>query len=128
MLGDVLKKRISELKTCSENSRSANALWKKLRDIAVEEIIAHNQQIDSDIIVPIYYEILMRNKKYIPITFLKILNNNQERIRVLNRNLFTSNCLHKDGLGNQKGIKVRKIVNVNRKGFRYVFEKSNYDN
>lgn len=128
MLGDVLKKRISELKTCSENSRSENALWKKLRDIAVEEIIVHNQPIDSDIIVPIYYEILMQNKKYIPITFLKILNNNQERIRVLNRNLFTSNCLHKDGLGNQKGIKVKKIVNVNRKGFRYVFEKSNYDN
>ena len=69
MIGDVLKKRIAELSNSSNNKRSPNAFWIILRDIAKEEIINYGGKIDSDEIIPIYYDIMSENLKYIPSFF-----------------------------------------------------------
>ncbi len=124
MLGDVLKSKISSLINASKNKISPNAFWKMLRDIAKEEIIEYGSPIDSDQIIPIYYEILQRNTQYIPDYFKVILpSNNQERYRVVLRNLFSSNAFHPDGLANQHGIVAKKEINESKKGYRIVFQK-----
>lgn len=124
MLGDVLKSKIKLLLTTSSNKNAPNALWKVLRDIAREEIISYGLPVDSDQIVPLYYEILQKNTKYIPEYYKVILSSNgQERYRVLIRNIFTSNALHNEGLANQDGIKAYKEINESKKGYRIVFQK-----
>ena len=124
MLGSVLKSRIAELSTASVNKLSREAFWVILRDIAKEEIISlYPQKVDSDTIVPVYYEILSSNLSYIPDYFqVKLDSNNQERFRVINRNLFTSNAFHPDGLANQDGIVAYKEINEEKKGERIVYQ------
>lgn len=129
MLGDVLKRRINELSSASNKKFGDDAFWVILRDIAREEIIALSpQKIDSDLMVEMYYKILMRNESFIPTYFLeKLPSNNQERYRVINRNLFTSNAFHPDGLANQKGIIAYKEINPNKKGYRIVYQGDVYN-
>ncbi len=123
-LGDVLKSKLNSLMTASINKSAPNALWRILRDIAKEEIITYGSQVDSDQIVPLYYEILQRNTKYIPEYYKIILpSNNQERYRVIIRNIFTSNAFHPEGLANQNGIIAYKEINESKKGYRIVFQK-----
>ena len=124
MLGDILKSKLKSLLTTSNNKYAPNAFWKVICDIAREEIISYGLPVDSDQIIPLYYEILQRNTKYIPDYYKIILpSNNQERYRVLIRNIFTSNAFHDDGLANQNGIKANKEINETKKGYRIVFQK-----
>ena len=123
-LGDVLKSRVATLSSANKNKQSPNAFWIMLRDIARDEIIEHGSPIDSDIIIPIYYEILCDNIHYIPKYYQeKLPSNHQERFRVTLRNLFSSNSFHDDGLANQPGIYAYKRVNTSKKGERVVFQK-----
>lgn len=124
MLGEVLRSRIHELSMASTNKLGEDAFWVILRDIARDEILSiYPQKVDSDTIVPIYYEILSSNLDYIPDYFKqKLDSNNQERYRVINRNLFTSNAFHQDGLANQEGIKACKKINEGKKGERIVYQ------
>lgn len=124
MLGEVLRKRLPLLLTSSTKKTASNAFWIILRDIAREEIIELEEPVDSDTIIPIYYDILSSNLDYIPEYFQEVLpSNHQERYRVINRNLFSSNAFHPDGLANQKGIRAYKEINENKKGERIVFVK-----
>lgn len=124
MIGDVLKKKIDLLSNTSSNACDKNAFWIVLRDIAKEEIIKHETPIDSDLIIPIYYDIISKNSDLIPEYFKKTLpSNHQERFRVIIRNLFSSNAFHPDGLANQPGIFAYKEVNEFKKGNRIVFQK-----
>ena len=114
MLGDVLKSRIKELSKASTKKVGDDAFWVILRNIAKD---------DSDTIVPIYFEILSSNETYIPKYFKeKLDSNHQERYRVINRNLFTSNAFHPDGLANQEGITAYKDFNESKKGERIVYQ------
>lgn len=124
MLGDVLRKRMYQLKNASEKKTAVDAFWILLRNIAKDEILAlYPSKVDSDIIVPIYYEILSSNITFIPPYFRETLKSNkQERFRVINRNLFTSNAFHPDGLANQKGIIAYKEINEDRKGERIIYQ------
>ena len=124
MIGEVLKKRIYELSYASTKKNAEDAFWIILRDIAREEILnIYPQKIDSDTIVPIYYEILSSYIDCIPEYFQeKLDSNNQERFRVINRNLFTSNAFHPDGLANQEGIYAYKEINESKKGERIVYQ------
>lgn len=123
-LGKVLQLRIGELKDSSENKFSPNAFWIKLRDIAKEEIQSvYPDKVDSDIIVPIYYDILSKNLDSIPPYFRMTLpSNGQERFRVINRNMFTSNAFNPEGLAHQKGIKADKYINESKKGLRVIYQ------
>lgn len=122
MIGDVLKKKVGLLSSATNKKNSKDAFWVILRNIACEEIIVHGEPIDSDIIIPLYYAILLENIDYIPKYFQQILpSNGQERFRVIVRNLFSSNAFHLDGLANQKGIQAYKEVNESKKGKRIVF-------
>ena len=124
MLGDVLKREIGKLKNASCKSVGRNAFWIILRDIAVQEIIQHEHPIDSDIIIPIYYDIICKNIDLIPDYFKeRLASNNQERFRVIIRNLFSSNAFHTDGLANQSGIVAYKEINESKKGERTIFRK-----
>jgi len=122
--GDVLKRRIHELSWASENKCSNNAFWIVLRDIAVQEILAvYPSKVDSDVGVSVYYHILLANKDLLPLFFReKLESNRQERFRVINRNIWTSNAFHADGLANQPGIKAYKQINPDRKGQRIVYQ------
>lgn len=124
MLGDVLKREINRLQYASTKKVGSDAFWVILRDIAVEEIKEHNDPIDSDTIIPLYYDILSRNIEFIPPYFREIVpSNSQERFRVINRNLFSSNAFHTDGLANQDGIYAYKETNESKKGERIVYQK-----
>lgn len=124
MLGDVLKREIHKLKYSSVKKIGNDAFWVILREIAVKEIIEYNDPIDSDIIIPLYYEIVCKNLDNIPPYFQEILpSNKQERFRVIIRNLFSSNAFHPDGLANQKGIYAYKEINESKKGERIVYQK-----
>lgn len=124
MIGDVLKRNLNRISTANENKTNSNALWKILRDIAKEEIIElYPSKVDSDTIVPIYYLILKENLDYIPDFYKeKLKSNNQERFRVICRNIFSSNAFHPDGLANQEGIIAYKAINENKKGERIIFQ------
>lgn len=113
MFGDVLKNNIDKLQKATKKD-----FWIILRDIAVEDIKAVKPNyVDSDNAVPIYYEILRINKEKLPEYFQERLNSNdQERFRVINRNMWTSNAFHPDGLANQNGITTKKQINENKKG------------
>lgn len=124
MLGDVLKRNLNKLKYASTKKVGNDAFWVILREIAVEEIIEHGGPIDSDTIIPLYYDILCNNLSYIPQHFQEILpSNKQERFRVIIRNLFSSNAFHPDGLANQVGIYAYKEINELKKGERIVYLK-----
>ncbi len=123
-IGDVLKRKIKMLSYATTKKVGPNAFWIILRDIARDEIIEYGGPVDSDIIIPIYYEILCDNLVYVPDYFKEILpSNHQERFRVIIRNLFSSNSFHPDGLANQPGISAYKEINENKKGERVVFQR-----
>lgn len=125
MLGDVLKRNLYLLSTSSTKKNGSDAFWIILRDIAVREIIEYNMPVDSDTIIPLYYDIVSNNLNYIPDYFQEILpSNHQERFRVIIRNLFSSNAFHPDGLANQNGIYAYKEVNESKKGERIVYQKT----
>ncbi len=119
MFGDVLRKNIDRLQKATKKD-----FWIILRDIAVEDIKAIKpEKVDSDNAVPIYYEILKINKEKIPIYFQeRLASNDQERFRVINRNIWTSNAFHSDGLANQSGISAIKRINENKKGERIIYK------
>lgn len=124
MLGDVLKREIHNLQYSSSKKVGPNAFWIILRNIAVEEIIEYGDPIDSDTIIPLYYEIMSQNLNFIPEYFQEFLpSNNQERYRVIIRNLFSSNAFHPDGLANQEGINAYREINEFKKGDRIVYQK-----
>lgn len=124
MFGDMLLKNISLLKNSDEKKTSNNSFWIILRRIAVLDILnVYPGKVDSDIAVPIYYKILKSCENYIPSYFkVKLKSNNQERYRVINRNLWTSNAFHPDGLANQREIKAEKEINEAKKGDRIVYQ------
>lgn len=124
MLGDVLKRNLNVLANSSLKKTDQNAFWIVMRDIAVQEIVEHNQPIDSDTIIPLYYDILRNNLQFVPQYFQETLpSNKQERFRVVIRNLFSSNAFHPDGLANQNGISAYKEMNELKKGERIVYQK-----
>ena len=124
MFGDVLKAKIAELSSSSTNKNDQNTFWIKLRDIAVEDILSVKpQKIDSDTAIALYYDILIDNYEKIPNYYRKVLKSNkQERFRVLNRNMWSSNAFHPDGLANQPGIEAYKEINESKKGSRIVYK------
>lgn len=125
MLGDVLRREIHRLKYASQKKVGHTAFWVILRDIAIEEIIEYGGPIDSDTIIPLYYDIVCNNLENIPLYFQEILpSNNQERFRVIIRNLFSSNAFHPDGLANQDGIYAYKEINESKKGERIVYQRA----
>jgi hypothetical protein len=123
--GDVLRKKIHLLSFASESKFGTNAFWEILKRIAVEDIYEiYPQKVDSDIAIPIYFEILQENESLLPVYFCqKLPSNHQERYRVINRNLFSSNAFHPDGLANQEGILAHKEINVDKKGYRIVYQR-----
>lgn len=124
MLGDVLKRKIHNLQYSSSKKVMPNAFWIILRNIAVEEIIEYGDPIDSDTIISLYYEIMSQNLNFIPEYFQEVLpSNNQERYRVIIRNLFSSNAFHREGLANQEGINAYREINEFKKGDRIVYQK-----
>ena len=124
--GDYLKKRLTrgDFLQCEDKKSSNKAFWIVLRDTAVEELrLFSPQKIDSDIAIRIYYSILLDHMDDLPDFICEILpSNNQERFRVANRNLFSSNAFHPDGLANQKGIIATQSTNSNRKGDKIIFQ------
>lgn len=125
MLGDVLKRRIHSLTNTTDRRTGSNAFWIVLRDIARDEIIEHKYPVDSDIIIPIYYNILCENLMYVPDHFKETLpSNGQRRFWVTIRNIFSSNSFHRAGLANQPGIVAYKEINEHKKGERVVYQKA----
>jgi hypothetical protein len=124
MFGDFLKKQINLLSNASKNKKAPNSFWIILRDIAVQDIILNKpHKVDSDIAIGIYYKILCDNFNKFPEYYqFKLKSNGQERFRVINRNLWSSNAFHNDGLANQIGIKASVAVNEFKKGSRIIFE------
>lgn len=124
MLGDVLKRNLYKLKNTTSKRSGNDAFWIVLRDIAVEEIIEHEDLIDSDTIIPLYYNILRDNLMFIPEHYKMTLpSNHQERFRIVIRNIFSSNSFNVDGLANQPGIIAYKEINEYKKGERIVYRK-----
>lgn len=122
--GDVLKKSMHQLTDASKNKRAHDAFWIILRDIAVQEILdVYPSKVDSDIAVEIYYNILCDNIALIPPYFReKLHSNKQEKFRVINRNMWTSNAFHPEGLANQPQIIAYKEINPDRKGEKIVYQ------
>lgn len=122
--GDYLREHIYLLQDASVKKVGSDAFWEILKRIAVQEILRmFPMRVDSDTAVPIYYEILSENEDQFPPYFSeKLSSNNQERYRVINRNLWTSNAFHPDGLANQKEISAYKEINENKKGERIVYQ------
>lgn len=123
--GDVLRKKIQLLSSASEKKIGHDAFWEILKRIAVEDIIElYPQKVDSDLAIPIYFEILQENEHLLSPYFCKILpSNNQERYRVINRNLFSSNAFHPDGLANQDEIYAFKEINEDKKGEKVIYQR-----
>lgn len=122
--GDVLKKNIHKLSGASTKKTANDAFWIILRDIAAEEVLSiYPAKVDSDLAVEIYYKILCENASSIPPYFKeKLRSNKQERFRVINRNMWTSNAYHPDGLANQPNIVAYKAINEERKGEKIVYQ------
>ena len=124
MLGDVLRENLSRLINTTTSKVGENAFYVVLKEIAVQEILEHGSPIDSDTIIPLYYNILHENIDFIPDYFKEVLpSNKQERFRVIVRNIFSSNAFHTDGIANHKEIYAYKRVNENKKGGRIVYKK-----
>ena len=122
--GDYLRRNIYLLKNASRKKVGPDAFWEILRSIAVQDILSiYPAKIDSDTAIPIYYQILDENKDKIPPYSLeKLSSNHQERYRVINRNLWSSNAFHPNGLANQKEILAYKEINEDKKGERIVYQ------
>lgn len=122
--GDYLRTHIYLLKDASTKKVGSDAFWEILKRIAIQEILSvYPGRVDSDTAVPIYYQILNENENQFPSYFSeKVSSNHQERYRVINRNLWTSNAFHPDGLANQKEIFAYKEINETKKGERIVYQ------
>lgn len=122
--GDVLRRNMHQLSSASRNKLAADAFWVILRDIAVQDILGvYPSRVDSDIAVEVYYNILRDNVAFIPTYFREIIKSNkQERFRVINRNVWTSNAFHPEGLANQDQIVAYKEINSERKGEKIVYQ------
>ena len=80
-------------------------------------------KVDSDTAISVYYDILSENENFIPRYYKeKYQCNGQERYRVGNRNVWSSNAFHPDGLAHQKGIIAYKEINENKKGSGIVYK------
>ena len=123
MFGDVLRRKINQLSSCSLKKTDDDAFWVILRNIAVEEIKEnYPSKVDSDTAIGVYYDILSDNADKFSSYFRKKLkSNNQERYRVINRNMWSSNAFHPDGLANQPGITAYTEINESKKGSRIVY-------
>lgn len=123
MFGDVLRRDLWKLKNVSTKKVGTNVFWIVLRDIAVEEIKSvYPKKVDSDTAIGVYYEILSQNEDKFPRYFsVKLKSNKQERYRVINRNMWSSNAFHPDGLANQDGITAYTEINESKKGSRIVY-------
>ena len=66
MIGDILRKELNQLSNASEKKVGNDAFWVILRGIARDEIISYGGKVDSDEIIPIYYDIISSNLNYIP--------------------------------------------------------------
>lgn len=117
MFGDVLKSRITELSdTQFSRRKDMSSFWFCLQDIIINEINNYNGKIDSNLAIEIYYNILKSNEHLLP-DFAKCrLNNGQERYRVCNRNLWSSNAWHATGLEGVSTITTTLSINIDRKG------------
>jgi len=122
--GDYLRENIYLLSKASTKKIGEDAFWVILKKLAVKEILSiYPQKVDSDTAVPIYFEILRENENVLPKYFTeKLPSNNQKRYRVINRNLFTSNAFHTDGLAKQLEIYAYREINENKKGERIVYQ------
>lgn len=122
--GDYLRNNIELLSKASTKKNGPNAFWEILKGIAIKDILSiYPHKIDSDVAVPIYFEILQENEQFFdPYFSKKLKSNNQKRYRVINRNLWTSNAFHPDGLANQKEIKAYKEINEGKKGERIIYQ------
>lgn len=122
MFGDILHKRIKELsKTKYTSQKTMDSFWYCLRDIILEEIVNCDQNIESDEAIRTYYNILKANEKYLPSSVKKKLpSNNQEKYRVCNRNLWSSNAWHPIGLENE--IATTLVLNTERKGYKRIYQ------
>lgn len=123
MFGDILRSKVKLLAYSSARKSGDEAFWIILRDIAVEDIKAcYPEKVDSGNAIGIYYSILKNNEKFIPDELLERLpSNGQEKYRVINRNLWSSNAFHPDGLANQKGIVAERVFNCDRRGERIIY-------
>ena len=122
--GDILKSNLHRLSNATLSSSSGEPFWMILRDIAAQEILAvAPSKVDSDIAVEVFYQILKENEDKLPEHYrVKLKSNKQERFRVINRNVWTSNAFHKDGLATQNGIKAFKELNPSRKGRKIIYQ------
>ena len=125
---DKLKKGV--FLNCDGKKTSKNAFWIVLRDCAAEDILAcAPNEVDSHIAVSAYYAIMIKYIDYLPDFICEIIpSNGQERFRIVNRNIFTSNAFNPDGLANHPGITAYKIMNESRRGSKIVFKAEEKDN
>jgi hypothetical protein len=109
---------------CEDNKSSDKAFWLALRNTAIEDIRRCSpHKVDSDVAIQVYYSILSDNMSLLPDFVCTTLpSNKQERFRVINRNMFSSNAFHPEGLANQRGIHAVKNDNTERKGAKIVFQ------
>lgn len=124
MFGDVLKRRLPELKdTIDSKKEIPNAYWVVFRDIIIEELKEYGNWVDSDIAIETYYYILNSNESFIPDFKKKILKSNgQESYRVCNRNMWSSNAWHRTGLESIVAIKSVQEPNYKRKGNKRLYK------
>ena len=122
--GDYLRNHLYLLNNASTKKVGTDAFWEILKWIAVRELLSiYPERIDSFTAVPIYYEILNENEDQFPSYFSeKLASNDQERYRVINRNLWTSNAFHPDGLANQKEVYAYKEINEFKKGECIIYQ------
>ncbi len=130
MLGDILISRLNEVKQSKDKRSGNDAFCEVIKRIAIDEINAiYPKKIDSDIIVEVYYNILLNNLDYIPASLKKLSpSNGQYRFRIAVRNIFTSNSDHSNGLSNNSKLHTVKIVNDARKGKHYTYQGVKNDN
>ncbi len=123
MFGDILEKNIYKLKNSSSKKNSENAFWRILKEIAIEELKEYSpKEIDSSCAIEIYYKILKKNESYLPDYFKeKNKSNNQERYRVANRNVWTSNSRNKNGLSDQRCILAIRKMNEEKCGYKTIY-------
>lgn len=124
MFGDVLREKVYTLSTTTASKGGSNTFWARLRDIAVEDIKSYYpNKVDSVNAIQIYFDILQHNEQYIPQELVEVLpSNGQERYRVQNRNMWSSNAFHPDGIANQPGIVATRELNETRRGERIVYQ------
>lgn len=124
MVGDVLKNNLDKIKKSNDARHGNDAFCEVIKRIAIEEINAlYPKKVDSDVIIEIYYKILLENIECVPLSMRKnVPSSKQHRFRIAIRNIFTSNAYHSNGLANSPYLKAVKKVNENRKGRRYSYQ------